>query len=143
MIDRLLKRRPPIQRTRADVLRSVPIRNALIQWTKEESGEVSLVVPVDQKKHLRLLIRLMNLPTKRVVSLDEVGSYVWEQCDGQHTFEQITQGLAERFRLTRREAEASLAEFFRLLGRRGMMGFLVPDSAKPTPPRKRKRKKGT
>jgi hypothetical protein len=124
-----LKRRPAVRRTRGDVLRSVPVRNSLVEWTKEESGEISLVIPVDQKAHVRLLIRLMKLPNKRVVSLDEVGSYVWECCDGQRTFEQITTELANRFRLTRREAEASLAEFLRVLGRRGMLGFVVPETA--------------
>lgn len=124
-----LKRRPTIQRNRADVLRSVPVRNTLVEWTKEETGEVSLVIPVDQKKHVRVLIRLMKLPSKRVVALDEVGSFVWERCDGSRTFERLTAELSERFQLTRREAEASLAEFLRILGRRGMLGFAVPETA--------------
>jgi len=150
-----LKRRPAFHRTRDDVLRSLPVRNSLVKWTKEESGEVSLVIPVAQKKHLQLLVRWMKLPDKRVVSLDEVGSYVWERCDGQTSFERIAEELAERFRLTRREAEASLAEFLRILGRRGMIGIVIPGAAlakedaarrpkrRPERSTQRQKKKGT
>jgi len=123
-----LKKRPRLQRTRGEVLQSVPIRNSLVEWMKEDGGEVSLIIPADQKRHMRWLIRAMSLPNKRVVTLDDVGSFVWERCDGESTFEQIAQELSGRFQLTRREAEASLAEFFRVLGRRGMLGFAVPES---------------
>lgn len=133
---RLRKPTPSLQRSRADVLKSVPLRNPLVEWKKEETGEVSLILPADQKRHLRLLIRLFNLPNKRVVALDEVASFVWEQCDGERAFEEIAHELTGKFRLTRREAEASLAEFFRILGRRGMLGFAVPKSAKAPVPSK-------
>ena len=130
---RLRKRQPRLRRTREQVARSVPVRNKLVEWRKEESGEVSLIIPVDQKRHLRMLIRVMGLPNKRVVGLDEVGSYVWEHCDGETTFGELVQELASEFRMTPREAEASLTEFFRLLGRRGILGFIVSDSAAQTP----------
>ena len=125
-----LKKRPRLHRTRAAVAESIPVRNKVVEWRKDESGEVSLTIPVDQKRHLRLLIRLMDLPDKRVVALDEVGSFAWERCDGETTFGELNQELTRQFRMTPREAEASLAEYFRILGRRGMVGFLVSESVK-------------
>ncbi|GIX07077.1 MAG: hypothetical protein KatS3mg115_1480 [Candidatus Poribacteria bacterium] len=124
-----LRRRPKIRRSREDVLRSIPLRHPLVEWTREETGEVCLKIPADNKRWLRFFIRVLDLPDKRVVALDEVGSFVWEQCDGEHTFGEIVEALVKRFRMTRREAEASLAEYFRLLGRRGLVGFAVPETA--------------
>lgn len=138
---RLKKPTPSLNRSRGDVLKSVPIRNPLVEWKKEETGEVSLIIPADRKRHLRFLIRIFHLPNKRVVALDEVASFVWEQCDGERSFEQIAQELTGKFRLTRREAEASLAEFFRVLGQRGMLGFAVPKSAREPAPTKSSAKK--
>jgi len=125
-----LRRQPRLQRTRQEVAKSIPVRNKLVEWRTEETGEVSLIIPVDQKRHLRFLIRLMDLPDKRVVALDEVGSFVWGRCDGTATFEDIAVELGSSFGMTRREAEASLSEFFRILGKRGMLGFLVAAGAK-------------
>jgi hypothetical protein len=118
-----------LRRTREQVAQSIPVRNKLVEWRKEESGEVSLIIPVDQKRHLRILIRVMGLPNKRVIGLDEVGSYVWERCDGETTFGDLIQELTQQFQMTPREAEASLTEYFRLLGRRGILGFVVSEAA--------------
>jgi hypothetical protein len=134
-----LRRRPALHRTRADVLGSVPVRNSVVDWVKEDTGEVSLVVPMDQKRWVRLLIRLFHLPDKRVVTLDQVGAFVWEQCDGKSTFEEIASGLVGQFRMTRREAEASLAQFFRVLGKRGFLGFIVPERARANRQKQRSR----
>ena len=123
------KKRPPVQRNRADVLKSVPFRNPMVKWETDERGEVSLIIPADQKRLLRVLIRLMDLPKTRVVALDKVGSFVWRECDGEQTFEQIARRLSERFRMTRRESETSLAAFFRNLGKRGMLAFAAPEAA--------------
>ena len=143
-----LKKRPMVsRRSREAVLNAVPVRNALVEWEKEETGEISLKIPSDQKRHLRILIRLLDLPNKRVIALDAVGSFVWERCDGEHTFGEIAQELATKFGMTRREAEASLAEFFRVLGKRGILGFAVTEEAvKPiegaaTPPPNKRRKR--
>lgn len=126
-----LRRRPTEnRRSRAEVMASIPLRNSVVDWKKDDKGEVSLIIPADQKRILRVLVRVMDLPDKRVVALDAVGSYVWQQCDGEHTFSEVAQALASEFGMTRRESEASLAEFFRVLGKRGMLGFVVSEAAK-------------
>ena len=127
---RLRRRQPQTQRSRGDVMASIPVRNTVVEWKKDDTGEVSLIIPADHKRVLRVLVRVMDLPNKRVVALDAVGSFVWERCDGERTFGEVSQDLAKQFGMTRRESEASLAEFFRVLGKRGMMGFVVAESAK-------------
>ena len=70
------------------------------------------------------------LPKSRVVALDEVGSFVWERCDGQNTVNSIVNALCSKYKLTRKEAEMSLLAYFRQLGKRGIIGFAVPKKAK-------------
>jgi len=66
------------------------------------------------------------LPNKRVVALDEVGSFVWEQCDGNNTIDVIVRKIRNKYNLTRKEAETSLLMYMRQLGKRGYIGFAVP-----------------
>jgi hypothetical protein len=44
-------------------------------------------------------------------------------CDGQHTVGDIAEELIRRYRLMRREAITSLAEFLSQLRRRGLVGW--------------------
>ncbi len=121
-----LKKRPDSQFDRADILTALPLRNQLIQWEVDDKNEVSLVIPQKQKLWVRIVSKVFMLPGKRVVVLDDVGSYVWQLCDGKNSISHIVKSLCERYRMTRKEAETSLFTFMRQLGKRGIIGFAVP-----------------
>jgi hypothetical protein len=59
------------------------------------------------------------------VELDDVGSAVWEACDGNNTVNDIVGILADEYKLSRREVEMSLTKYLRTLGQRKMIGFMV------------------
>ncbi len=84
-----------IDKPEINLLGLVPVKN--IQWEKTEDGLVVLLKPKFQhpffKKHL--LPRLKRPYFK--VKLDAVGSFVWEQCDGKQTVQEVAQNLKERF----------------------------------------------
>ena len=115
--------------TKDDVLKSRPVRNSLIKWEKAENGEVSLVVPQKKTTWISIASRIFMLPKSRVVLLDEVGSFVWTMCDGQNSMENVMKALGDKYRLTHKEAETSLLAYFRQLGKRGMVGFAIPNKA--------------
>ncbi len=125
-----LKKRPESQLERADILQSLPLRNQLIEWEVDHNGEVSLVIPQKETLWLRLVAKLFMLPPKRVVVLDDVGAFVWQLCDGHNSIAQIVKQLCGKYRMTRKEAETSLFTFMRQLGKRGMVGFAVPQKSK-------------
>ena len=125
-----LKKPPESQMERVDILKSLPLRNQLIEWEVDDKEEVSLVIPQKETLWLRLVAKLFMLPGKRVVVLDDVGSYVWQLCDGHNSIGQIVKHLSEKYRMTRKEAETSLFTFMRQLGKRGMVGFAVPQKTK-------------
>jgi hypothetical protein len=52
-------------------------------------------------------------------ALDEVGSFVWNLCDGEHPVSALVEALVERYKLGKREAEVSLTTYLKQLGKRG------------------------
>lgn len=119
-----LKKRPDFNRE--DILNALPLRNKLIEWERDDKGEVSLIIPQKQKLWVRLASKIFMLPDKRVIVLDDVGSYVWELCDGKNQIHQVVNQLCKQYKMTRKEAETSLLTYMRQLGKRGIIGFAVP-----------------
>jgi hypothetical protein len=116
--------------SKEDLMNSRPVRNSLIKWDKsEENSLISLVVPQKSTLWVRIVSRIFMLPKSRVVSLDEVGSFVWTMCDGHNTIDNIIRALCNKYKLTRKEAETSLLAYFRNLGKRGILVFAVPKKA--------------
>jgi len=120
---RLKKRDANIDRVY--VLKSIPLRNTLIKWEMDDKNEVSLVVPQKEKLWVRIVTKIFMIPNKRVIVLDDVGSFVWTLCDGKNSIEHIVKRLCNKYNLTRKEAEMSLLTYMRQLGKKGLVGFAV------------------
>jgi len=116
-------RPPEVDRKSAMTLR--PGRNAQLTWEKRESGETILTVPENPKagRVTKLMARWLKVPNERHVELDEVGGYVWELCDGDHTVESIVQKTGRQYKMNRREAEVSVTMFLQMLHERNFIGF--------------------
>jgi len=128
-ISRLFKRKKKkdnLEFKRDDILKSIPVRNSLIKWSEhEETKLISLTVPQKDVFWVRLISKVFMLPKSRVIALDEVGSMVWILCDGYNNIDTIIKTLCNKYKLTRKEAETSLLEYFRRLGKRGIIGFAI------------------
>lgn len=120
----LKKTRTPL--TREQAFEARPVRNPRLKWRVNEADCVEVIVPRRKDVVGRVLGFLFFVPENRPVTLDEVGSRVWHLCDGEHTVADVARTLAEEYKLGRREVEVSLTEYLRTLGKRGMVGFLVP-----------------
>jgi hypothetical protein len=114
---------PEIDRQAAMRLR--PAHNSKLSWEKTEAGETILTVPQNEKVSpvTRWVARWLNAPTERRVELDEVGGFVWDQCDGTNTVEAIVTRTGRQFKLNRREAEVSVTMFLQMLHERNFIGF--------------------
>ncbi len=71
----------------------------------------------------------MATPRKKVVSLDELGSFVWQRCDGTHTVQDILNDMISQFKLVRNEAFVSLTEFLKSLSRKGLVALFVKSAS--------------
>jgi len=113
--------------TRKQALSARPIRNPALKWEELDGGEIRIVLPRRDDRVGKVLSVLFYVPKSRPINLDIVGANVWKRCDGQHTVDDIVDALVEEHRLHRREAEVSLTEFLKMLGKRNMVAFLVPN----------------
>jgi hypothetical protein len=112
--------------SRRQAMALAPVKNRDVFEDETSSGAVRLSLPVAVRPALAGLARRLGLWDGRVlrktVELDAMGSAVWRLIDGERPAGAIAAALAERYNLDAREAELAVAEFLRLLGRRGAIG---------------------
>ena len=108
--------------------KSKPTRNLAVSYEILEDGTAMLDAPLRAQQGLAgALARKMKAPETKKFELEAVGAYVWELCDGRHTFEGIAKKLRERFKMNRLEAEASLGAFLQTLLRKGLVSIAIKD----------------
>ncbi|MFW5866958.1 MAG: PqqD family protein [Armatimonadota bacterium] len=121
------EKRTPLSRDRAFEAR--PVRNPALKWRINDEAMVEVIVPRRKDMFGRVMGFLFFVPESRPITLDEVGTRVWHLCDGEHTVEEVVRSLSKEYKLQRREVEVSLTEYLRTLGKKGMVGFLIPKEA--------------
>jgi len=113
--------------TREQALQAIPIRNPSLEWSENDDGEVVVVLPRRKDATGKFLAWAFFVPESRPLVLDQVGSFVWNLCDGEHSMASIVSIMCKEYKLNRREVELSLNEYFRMLSKRGMMAVAVPN----------------
>lgn len=115
--------------TRRQALSAYPVRNPDVTWRELESNEVVVTVKRPSKATWRIISWLFYVPESRDISLDEVGSFIWQLCDGEHSVADLVEALVKEYKLGKRESEVSLTTYLRDIGKRGLIAFLVPEEA--------------
>jgi hypothetical protein len=110
---------------REDALSARPVLNRLVKTDRDAEGKLILQVPRRDSALVRTVTRWFQVPPYKKVALDELGTFVIELCDGEHSVRDVVDKLAKRFRLNRREAELSTTDFLRTLARRSIIGLLI------------------
>lgn len=113
---------PPPNREEAFRLR--PLRNPAIEYETNEANEALLKVPRRKDRVGRVMAFLVHIPETRGVQLDEVGTFVWNRCDGQKTVETIVRETAKEYRMNRREVEVSVTTYLQMLAERSFIVFV-------------------
>lgn len=117
--------------TRAQMLGAIPVRNATVEWARETRDEsrpnVALLrIPRRADKYGNAIAKLFKLPAFRRLELDEIGSDVWEMCDGTISVDALTRAICTKYRLNRRQAEASVAAYLKMLAERRLVALKSP-----------------
>lgn len=118
-------RKPQQQLTREQAMEARPVRNPALHW--KVNDEDNAVITVERRSDVpgKALGWLFMVPERRSITLDDVGSLVWINCDGENTVADLVTMLSSHLKVTRRETEVSLTEYLKTLGKRGMIGFMV------------------
>ena len=86
------------------------------------AGRVTVLKPRFERGWTRKLLGRWSLPPYRV-HLDDVGSFIWRHCDGEHTVEQIGAELEASFGERVQPVEERLTRFIHQLVQGGMIGW--------------------
>jgi hypothetical protein len=117
----------PQQLSRTDALCCIPVRNPLVMETRLDSGEMLLSYPVTIRPWFAGFLQRMKKKSElrriRKLQLDILGSGVWDLVDGKSTVMEIIDSFAGLHQLYHKEAEVSVIQFLRELGRRGFIGM--------------------
>lgn len=142
-------RRAGPQASRAQVLGARPVRNPLVGWERYAPAQsedaprpevVLLQVPRRADKWGNFVARVFKLPTHRKIELDEMGSDVWEMCDGAASVEALTRAVCAKYRLNRRQGEASVTAYLRMLAERRLVA--LKNAAATSSPRQQQQSMG-
>lgn len=125
---------------REAMFNSKPVRNDRLEWEKNETGEVVVTLKRDTSWKVRALSKLFWIPDKKTMVLDQIGTQVWEMCDGRTTVEAMIRRLSQSHKLNLKEAEISLVAYLKKLGEKGLLGFVV---AKQDLPKSKRRSKSS
>jgi hypothetical protein len=122
--------------SRAQVLASRPVRNPLVAWEREARYEEApplalLRIPRRSDRFGNLVAQLFRLPDFRKLELDEIGSDVWEMCDGTNTVESLTKAVCTKYRLNRRQSETSVTAYLRMLAERRLIALKADKKTAP------------
>lgn len=109
------------------ILGSRPVQNRNLRTEELEDGGLRLLAQRREDWWVKLLGVVVPIPRERRIELDSVGKQVWELCDGEHTLREMIEEFQREHKLTRAEAEWSLRNYLRELGKRGLVGFVVKD----------------
>ena len=114
--------------TREQMLAAKPIRHPKIEWAREErkTDDVPVALLRIPRLHNRwadFVARWMQVPDFKKIELDEIGSDVWEMCDGAHSVDAISKAIGASYRLNRRQAEVSVAAYLKMLAERRLLAL--------------------
>ncbi len=121
------KKRQPPGLTRDQALACTPVRNDIVKWEILDSGLVRVEYVLVLKPLLKSIFERFGsasseLPTRKL-ELDALGSQVWQMIDGSRTTAQLIEEFAGLQKISNQEAEQSITQFLRELGKRGLIAL--------------------
>ncbi len=124
----ILKKKPRASAiSRTEALKSIPVKNIDVAEIRLETGEVLLNYPVGMRPWMAAIVRHLGgksgkTQTKKL-QLDVLGTAVWDQLDGKRSVRKVIQQFSNKHHLHPKEAEISVTQFLRDLGKRGIIGL--------------------
>ena len=113
--------------TRSEALNVTPVKSVEIEEIHLDTGEVLLRYPVTARSWAATLIRWFGGGSDSVqmkkLQLDVLGTAVWKLLNGDRSVRQVIQLFSHQHQLHLKEAEVSVTQFLRELGKRGIIGL--------------------
>lgn len=127
------------QLTREQSLSAIPVRNSAITVSRDDTGLVSISIPRKEAWWVGLLAKVFFVPQEKRIGLDEIGSYIWDLCDGTNDVRTIIGRFQKEYKLNRKEAELSMLNYFKMLAKKRLIGLVIREPQDEKKGKKRKR----
>jgi hypothetical protein len=109
-----------------------PVRNPACRWSREGEERLAVIfMPRPPSQGLKMAVAkfIGEPPGKRIELSDELGTDVWELCDGDHTVRDICRELSKKYKLGDRQAEVAVLQFLNMLRSRRLVGIPTREQA--------------
>ena len=108
-----------------ELLAAVPFQNEAADVRTAPQGTMLVSVPLKKPRWLvPPLTYILPFSSERRVELDEIGSEVFQMCDGEKTVESIIEKFAENHKLSFRESQIPVTQFLEQLSQRGLIAIV-------------------
>lgn len=116
---------PAPRLTQEQLKKAKPERSPDVTSDPQPDGTVLLTAPLilQGRGFMGWMAKRMKAPDRKSFELEPVGAFVWDLCDGNHTFDAISRKLRERYKMNRLEADAALTAFLQMLGQRRLIAL--------------------
>lgn len=95
-------------------LEKIPVLNESVGWSKDEDGMVTLELE-NKGVFNKIAQKLLKKPRVSYIHLDENGSFVWQQIDGEKDVLKIGEAVHEHFGEKAEPLYERLAQFIKIL----------------------------
>lgn len=119
---------PAINRQQA--LACIPTRAPSVRESRATPQAIVLSYTEPLHPVLSAIRNTLKMPSEgriRRLELDAMGSTVWDWIDGKSTVSELTIRFSKHYGVLLREAQLSVSQFLRELGKRGIIVLRIPD----------------
>ena len=95
-------------------LKQKPLRKENLKWTCDGSGSVTLEIE-NKGVFNRVAQKLLKKPKISYIHLEEFGSFIWQQIDGERDIIKIGETVREQFGEKAEPLYERLAQYFKIL----------------------------
>ena len=104
-----------------EALQSIPALNPNVTFEEDRDGRTVVCVPVQRRKGFWGRFQ-MPVSTHRI-RLDEIGSFVVSQINGERTVQELIDAFVSKYRVGGREAKLCMADFLKSLAGRNVISI--------------------
>lgn len=91
----------------------IPYKNPEIEWEKKEN---LIILVINRNKVFdKIMQKIFKSPKSVNIQLDELGSFVWEKCDGVSNIRDICEAVKQRFGKEAEPAMERLLTYIKIL----------------------------
>lgn len=100
----------------------IPKKTDKIQWRELDNRLIQIIKPRNSLLD-KVVRKLFFTPDKFVIDLDEIGSFIWKQIDGERSIYEISQLVKEEFGEDAEPLYERLIQYMNVLKNNGFVKF--------------------